>query len=80
MCVCVCVCVCVRVRKSVCVNLFGLVWFGLVLYHIYHCWLVNVKSNIYYVYNFSTHFLYNIFKQAGIHFLHTQLNAFTYFY
>ena len=23
---------------------FGLVWFGLVLWHINHCWLFNAKS------------------------------------
>ena len=26
---------------------FGLVWFGLVLWHIHHCWLFNAKSCFY---------------------------------
>ena len=26
---------------------YGLVWFGLVLWHINHCWLFNAKSSLY---------------------------------
>ena len=28
-------------------DLYGLVWFGLVLWHIYHCWLFNDKFSSY---------------------------------
>ena len=45
-----------------------MIWFDWVLWHINYCWLFNAKSCLYiyikYIYDLSTHFVDNIFKQA----------------
>ena len=45
-------------------NIYGLVWFDLVLWHINHCRLFNSKSSldicIKYIYDMLTHFVDNI--------------------
>ena len=63
-------------------NIYDLVWFGLVLWHINHCRLFNAKSSLYmYIkYMICKHILLITFLNAPELTFYTQLNVFKYFY
>ena len=64
-------------------NIYDLIWFGLVLRHINHCRLFYAKSCLYiyieYIYDLGTHFADNILKWAWALFC-IQSNGFKYCY